>query len=270
MIQQVMVVGSRQEWLHADHLTGHDVLPLLQHTRLRVVSWSMFPTIHKGDRIELEQAYEVTVGDIVVYRQCGALVCHRVKALGSDGLVVTGSDGVDTGTDTVVRRDIIGRVGTIIRGRQRQPPMYPTPPAPLAFLHRMIDGWQTHVRRKARSMVTAILIGLTRRPVPRRLLANLFLNCLRFHINARLPIDSIPAYDMTRRSIRVRGTRRTRILVRELGLGTQPVLHAYLGPYHVGNVNLRSGDQRVHPLISGLGLEPYFSELLRQRFASQP
>lgn len=269
MIRQATVIGYRQEWLHADHLTGHDLFPLLRHTRLRVTSWSMFPTIRKGDYIELDRAREVTAGDIVVYRQTGALVCHRVKALGQDGLIITGSDGVDRGTEAIAQRDIVGRVVSILRGRRRLSPTHAIPPTLFASLDRRLDRWRASFSILVRSIAMAIIAGLTSRPVTSRLLTGAFMSCLRFHLTARIPIESIPAYDMTHNSTWSRGTRHTRMRVREIGSGSQPLLHAYLGPYLVGSVDLRSGEHRVHPSICGLGLERYFSELLRHRFASQ-
>ena len=269
MIRHATVAEPGQEWLHADHLTGHDVRALLQRTRLRVASWSMFPTISKGDRIELDQVCDVTVGDIVVYRQCGALVCHRVKALGPDGLVVTASEAASIGTDTIIRRDIIGRVTSIIRGRRHLLPTHSLPPSLTTRLYWRLDQWHAYGQETTRTVVIAVVTAFKCRPIFQQFLSTLFLSCLRFHITARIPIESIPAHDMTRRSIWPRGMRRTRTLVQEIEPGSRLALHAHLGPYLVGSLDLRSREQRVHPLICGLGLEQYFSDLMQQRFVSR-
>lgn len=261
MIHYATGLVRSQKWGAADRLTGHDLLPILRHTRLLVSSWSMFPTIRKGDYIELDHACEVNVGDIVVYRQCGALVCHRVRSLTQDGLVITGSEDMATGTDAVFRRDIIGRVTWIIRGRRRFAPAHGMPPTLMACLRRRFDQYRASYSNKARSIAAAILAGLTRRRIPHRLLSRLFLSCLRFRIMAKMPIESIPAYDLADNPIWSHGTRRTSIRVRKIATRERLIVCAYLGSHLVGSVDLRSGEQRLHPLIGGLGLELYFAEL---------
>ena len=269
MIRHTTILSHGQEWLHTDHLSGQDLFPLLRHTTLLVRSWSMFPTIRKGDRIELDQASHIQVDDIVVYRQAGALVCHRVKALGPDGLIITGSDDADQGTDAVAARDIVGRVTSIRRGHRRLSPAEAMPPTPFASLYRGLDQGQLFLSSLLRSTAIAIVDRLRVRKVTGRLMTGVFMGCLRFHITERMPVESIPLYDKTCRSIWSRGPRRTRTLIHQLDPVNRLVIEAYLGPYAVGSLNLLSGDQRLHPSLGGLGLELYFADLLQQRPASR-
>jgi hypothetical protein len=225
----------------------------------------MFPTISKGDRIELDLASHIQVEDIVVYRRAGALVCHRVKALGPDGLIMTGSDDAVQGTDAVAARDIVGRVASIRRGHRRLSPAEARPPTPFASLYRCLDQGLLFSSSLLRSTVSAILDRLRARRVAGRLLTGLFMSCLRFRISERMPVESIPLYDNTCHSIWSRGPKRTRTLIHQLNPVNRLVIEAYLGPYVVGNLNLFSGAQRLHPSLGGLGLEPYFADLLQQR-----
>ena len=262
MIRHATILAHSQEWLHADRLSGQDLLPLLRHTTLRISSWSMFPTIRKGDRVELDQGGQVQIDDIMVYRQAGALVCHRVKALGRDGLVITGSDGWNRGTDTIAARDIVGRVTSIRRGYHRLSPTHTMPPTLFASLYRRLDQGYLFFSSFVRSTAIAIVDGLAARPTTGRLLNHVYMSCLRFHITERMPLESIPLYDKTSRAIWSWGPKRTRALIHEFEPVGQLVVQAYLGPYSVGSLNLHSGEQRLHPSLGGLALERYFADLL--------
>ena len=269
MIRHTTILSHGQEWLHTDHLSGQDLFPLLRHTTLLVRSWSMFPTLRKGDQIELDQACHIRVDDILVYRQAGALVCHRVNALGPDGLIITGSEDVDQGTDAVAARDIVGRVTSIRRGHCRLSSAKAMPPTPFASLYRCLDQGQLFISSLLRSSAIAIVDRLRARRVTGRLLSGVFMSCLRFHITERMPIVSIPLYDKRCTSIWSRGPRRTRTLIHQLNPVNRLVIEAYLGPYAVGSLNPLSGDQHVHPSLGGLGLELYFADLLQRGPASR-
>lgn len=269
MIRHATILAHSQEWLHTDRLSGQDLLPLLRHTTLRVSSWSMFPTIRKGDRIELDQGGQVQVDDIVVYRQAGALVCHRVKALGPDGLVITGSDGLDGGIDAIAARDIVGRVTSIRRGYHRLSSTHAMPPTPFASLYRCLDQGYLFFSSLVRSTAIAIVDGLAARPTTGRMLTDVYMRCLRFHITEQMAVESIPLYDKASRSIWSWGPKRTRALIHEFESVHQLVIQAYLGPYLVGGLNLHSGKQRLHPSLGGLALEHYFADLLLKRSATR-
>jgi hypothetical protein len=228
----------------------------------------MFPTIRKGDRIELDQGGQVQVDDIVVYRQAGALVCHRVKALGPDGLIITGGDGLDRGTDAIAARDIVGCVTSIRRGHRRLSPTHAMPPTPFASLYRCFDQGQLFFSSLVRSTAIVIVGRLAARRSTGRLLTGVFMRCLRFHITERMPVESIPLYDKTSRSIWSRGPKRTRTLIHQLEPVNRLVIQAYLGPCAVGSLNLHSGEQRLHASLGGLGLELYFADLLLKRLTS--
>ncbi len=263
MIRRATILSHGQAWLHTDYLSGQDVLSLLHHATLLVSSWSMFPTIRKGDRIELDQAHHLQVDDIVVYRQAGALVCHRVRAFGPDGLIMTGSDAEDQGTEAVAARDIVGRVASIRRGHRHLSPTDAKSPTAFASLYRCFDHGQLFLSRLPRSTAIAIVDRLSGRRMTSRLLTGVFMNCLRFHIVERMPVEAIPLCDETGRSIWTQGPRRTRNLIHQLGPVNRLVIEAYLGPYAVGSLNLPSGSHRIHPSLGGLGLELYFADLTK-------
>lgn len=84
----------------------------------RVVSWSMYPTLRPGDRLDIEPAEPIALGDLLVYRRPGGLVCHRVIGIDIDMLAIRGDAGVGP-ADPVRREEVIGKVVAIERGRVR-------------------------------------------------------------------------------------------------------------------------------------------------------
>jgi len=100
-------------------------LPTVSHLlALKVASWSMFPTIYKGDLIEIGPAASLQVGDVVVFRSRDALMCHRVTVVLSSQEILTRGDG-STGPDEPIRREhLMGKVAAIIRRGQRRDPHF--------------------------------------------------------------------------------------------------------------------------------------------------
>src|SRR5438132_12471078 len=66
-----------------DFLDISDLLIHSQTFRFRVASWSMYPTLRKGDQLMVEPASpaQFQVGDLLLYHHRGQLICHRVVAL---------------------------------------------------------------------------------------------------------------------------------------------------------------------------------------------
>ena len=79
MISIIDIVRVRGPLTIFDLGPVHDLLPWGSLVSFKVASWSMFPTIHKGDLIEIEPVASLRVGDVVVFRSRDALVCHRVR-----------------------------------------------------------------------------------------------------------------------------------------------------------------------------------------------
>ncbi len=103
-------------------------VPRVSHLcSLTAVSWSMFPTIQKGDVLEIEPVGLVQVGDIVVFSLEDALVCHRVVGFAGREMVHTQGDAVAAQDRPVRLQEISGRVTTIIRGSGRFAPVSALP-----------------------------------------------------------------------------------------------------------------------------------------------
>lgn len=93
--------------------------PALQHLVIpRVASWSMYPTLCKGDRLELGPAEPLHVGDLVVFRKPFGLVCHRLVAR-QEQVLLTKGDANSGAPEPVMLRDVLGIVVAVVRGSTR-------------------------------------------------------------------------------------------------------------------------------------------------------
>ena len=94
---------------------------------LRVIGWSMLPTVRPGDTLVVERLAgdEVFDGDIVLFSNGRRFVAHRVVA----GTRRSGSSNVQTQGDAVPHLDspvpgesLLGKVSFIVRNGKRIPP----------------------------------------------------------------------------------------------------------------------------------------------------
>jgi len=98
-----------------DLLEISDLLLRSQAFRFRVASWSMYPTLRKGDRVTVEpvSATSLQVGEVILYHNCGKLICHRVVAVDTaepGTRIITKGDAA-VGCDAPLLPDqVLGRV----------------------------------------------------------------------------------------------------------------------------------------------------------------
>ncbi|MEQ1795782.1 MAG: S24/S26 family peptidase, partial [Nitrospira sp.] len=103
----------------ATALPEHCQGPALQHLiSPQVASWSMYPTLCKGDRLELGPAEALHAGDLVVFRKPAGLVCHRLVAR-QDNLLLTKGDASSGPPEHVRIDDVLGIVVAVVRGSTR-------------------------------------------------------------------------------------------------------------------------------------------------------
>src|SRR2546425_12903212 len=81
----------------------HEISDLLLRSGLfcfRVASWSMYPAVWKGDQLTVEPASPTSLqaGDVILFHQCGQLICHRVVALDTAGAGTRGITKRDAAT----------------------------------------------------------------------------------------------------------------------------------------------------------------------------
>lgn len=120
--------------------------PALQYLMTaRVASWSMYPALCKGDRLELQSAALIQVGDLVVFRTPFGLVCHRVVHR-KDELLHTKGDATSGPPEPVRTQDVLGLVAAVTRGSTR------VPVSDLATLSPS-PSWTRHLDRITRSLL---------------------------------------------------------------------------------------------------------------------
>ncbi len=79
-----------------------------------VNSESMTPTLRKGDELRLQDADDLQVGDVVVYRHGRWFVCHRIHQIQGHRLFLRGD--ANTGPfEEIDLRQVVGRVKTLLR-----------------------------------------------------------------------------------------------------------------------------------------------------------
>ena len=95
---------------------------LLEHgkIRLRVSSWSMYPTLRPGDLIQAlpTLASQIRLGEPVLFHSCGQLVCHRLVGRYQEGgrtRLVTKGDRMPRSDEPIDALQVLGRVVAIER-----------------------------------------------------------------------------------------------------------------------------------------------------------
>ena len=100
-----------------------EISNLLIHSqtfRFRVASWSMYPTLRKGDQLMVEPASpaQFQVGDLLLYHHRGQLICHRVVALDTAEAgprIITKGDATTGPGEVLEPGQILGRVVAVRR-----------------------------------------------------------------------------------------------------------------------------------------------------------
>ncbi len=81
-------------------------------------SESMAPTIQKRDELELEDATELQIGDVVVYRLDRLFICHRIHGI-EDYRIFLRGDAATGPYEEVDVRQVVGRVDYVFRDGKR-------------------------------------------------------------------------------------------------------------------------------------------------------
>ncbi len=85
--------------------------------QLKVMGWSMLPTLWPGDILEIQptETQAVCEGDIVLFRRDRRLFVHRVVGHAGDEVVRTRGDAMPQADPPVSSREIVGKIVSIRR-----------------------------------------------------------------------------------------------------------------------------------------------------------
>jgi signal peptidase I len=160
------------EKLDAAGLRFSDLLLRGQTFRLRVAGRSMSPALWNGDQITVEPASPASLqeGDVILFHQCGQLICHRVVAIQDSGAgprLITKGDA-ETGCREVTQPDqVLGRVVAVTR-------RWPW----AGSLYKRTDGWLAQLRDE----VAQGLVYLQGLRSYRRIMRTLLSRCFAYHV----------------------------------------------------------------------------------------
>ena len=167
-------------------------LPLLNSMVVpRVVSSSMTPTIQAGDELEIGPPTSLTLGAIVVFRIDTMLVCHRITAIGSQGMLSTRGDATQGACEVVQPGSVIGVVTGVLRegthvSLEQRPHMASTATQPTSIKHRV----RTVV---VRSLTQSIRV-LARFSLFQHMLAILLRWTVTIDVLTPAPLQSLPSH----------------------------------------------------------------------------
>ena len=220
---------------------------------MKVTSWSMFPTILKNDVLTVGPADQVLPGDIVIFQQIGALVCHRVTSVGAGGEICTKGDQADRPDPPIPQRDILAKVTAIMRGGQNVSSA-PLRDPPIASLVRMrTDLLLTNVRERLLSRALKTVTLFKQVPWMRDAVAVVLKKLVRFSVGVRAPIRSLDAY----RFMPLGGWHGRHVdeFPAECRTANELVFMAHLGCHPLATFDPVSGEMRIRRAAAGFGLE---------------
>jgi hypothetical protein len=230
----------------------------LQHVVTpRVASWSMYPTLCKGDRLELGPAELLRAGDLVVFRKPFGLVCHRLVAR-HDNFLLTRGDACSGPPEQVMVREVLGIVVAVVRGSSRAVTadlagLAPPPPW-LRFFDRLNVALSERSRRMAGRLIRPALLhprlgGFIARQIARYATTEWI---------GESPVQSLNAPVVSNASDRPSSLKGR--------LHPPPVLEIRLGPVYLGIFDPNSKMLDIRPILAGTGVELALShELDRKR-----
>ncbi|MGQ0809748.1 MAG: S24/S26 family peptidase [Nitrospiraceae bacterium] len=239
-------------------VTAAELSHLVEFT---VTSWSMLPAIHKGDRVRFEPVETLMVGDIVVFRKEGSLICHRIIAVTDTGMVEVKGDGNQGSGEVMAPSQILGRVCGIARSQDCIPkPSTGNQDRQVDLLVVVLQYWVASVRATTLVACGCLISALKQYGWICRLFSHATKQSVRFSLSRRAPLQSIRGYyRMGGRGHRLHDLLR---LIQEHEVVLEAlVVQAHLGPYPIAFYHPASGEQHIRRTLHGLGIEECFNVL---------
>lgn len=232
-------------------------LPLLNNMVVpRIVSSSMTPTIHAGDRLDLTPPTSLTIGTIVVFRTAPLLVCHRITAIDEQGTLSTKGDATDGAGETVQPSAVIGVVTGVLReGRYLSLKQSPRRSSATARPTNLKTSIQDGLVR----LLTRRLPVLARYSFCRHMLALLLRWTATVDVLIPAPLRSFPSHSRVA-SFTLRRFPETAALL--AGSNGQNPTHyvVRLGPWRLAQYDPATGSILLRQSLLDAGLEPFLRQ----------
>ncbi len=261
MIPIIDIVRVRGGLTLSDLGPVYNLLPWGSLVSFKVTGWSMFPTIHKGDLIEIEPTASLQVGDVVVFRSREALVCHRVTGVLSSQVILARGDGSTAPDEPVRREDLMGKVAAIIRRGQRRDPHLIPAPTLVSMLRLHGDLFFGRLQAWIVAEGLGLWQRLKRRSIIQRLAGYMLRKNVKFSIGVRASIGLMHAYQCYALSGYPVKDEILESIPPDCRRSEDLILLAHLGPYRLGTFQLASGELKIRQPVIGLGLEGWFLDL---------
>lgn len=229
-------------------------LDLASRLALKVTTWSMFPTIHKGDRLEIGPAHQLRIGDVVLFRAELGIVCHRVAGIGADGGVRAEGDASPGRAEPLRAADVIGIVTGIVRGGVRLSPAPVHRPSMVARLRRAVDHFATRCGTRVIAWGRSWLLRSCRRRMVRVAARKFLSRLVRLDIAVRVPLRCVSGVRVLGRAHLEADRIDTELPLEQLRW-EDVVLLVRIGPCRVATYDAMSAEVSVRGAASGLGLE---------------
>ena len=234
-------------------------LPLLNSMVVpRVVSSSMTPTIQAGDRLEIGPPTSLTLGAIVVFRLDTMLVCHRITAIHSQGMLSTRGDATQGACEIVQPGSVIGVVRGVLREGSHvslgQSPHRASAEAPPTSIKCRV---QTVILRSATGSIR-ILAGVT---LFQHMLTLLLRWTATIDVLTPAPLQSLPSHAKVASFTFRMFPHITGLLAASSGQkSTQYLLR--LGPWRLAQYDPETKSLLLRQSLWGAGLEPFVRQIL--------
>lgn len=237
--------------------------PVLQDVMIpRVASWSMTPTIQKGDRLELARAEALQTGDVIVYRQDRQFICHRILRIDGPHLYLRG-DASNGPSERVSLPDVVGLVTAVLRDGRRLAVISRLRAVNRSALHPTLDRYVTWTLEQSRGLALRMIECVVALPLVGRVLSSVLGRVITVDMMEQARLHSLTGF-VKRCHFPLCRTDRFEKYLSEVKTDLSRItLVIRAGPFRLGTCSFDPWHQKIRSLAKALRVE---SSLQSSRF----
>ncbi len=222
-----------------------------------IQSESMAPTIQTGDGLELDDATDLRIGDVVVYRHDRLFICHRIHGIEGHRLFLRGDAA--TGADEEIDvRQVVGRIDWVFRDGKRLD-VRPSRVSPMGKQNN--SAWSViwaGSSRQARALILRSINWTAGVPGIEGMFRFILRRLMTITIMERVVLQSLDGY-VTGARVHLDQLRHSL----SLPTGSDTLLVIHVGPAYMGICTLDPWRMQIRPL-----LRPFTTALVVEAIAS--